>query len=496
VESVKEVPHDAAPRDAAGLVPHGAVHHFLLTAAGRMREVGLTSDEIELILIRKAHQECAPPIDESRVRQVAQSMRNYKEGTLTKGELVLSTTLDGDEDNNIVPITLADDLRRQGKPNEEINAILQKMVNGAVAKKQADKESEWRSNFRSVGELDQGDVRMLINNFMPEGTNFIGALAGGGKTWFALSMVKALTTGRPFLGRDDFTVPVIIPVLYLIPEVGARAFRKRLEKFKIPNDPRLFLCRTISEGSTLSLTDPVLVGAVKAMRPVVFLDTAIRFNNSTDENSAMQNKKLVDAMIALRQMGAVSVIALHHSTKSTRKEGMTPENILRGTGDTAASADCVYGLLRDEKLYDDGRGPEELDVKCVKPRDFTPPPPFRIAATRKSNSFITSFAPGLASNIDEYGDFLVVSDNTQMGQLKAKIDGLLTADPNRTMKELVELTGAKLWKVREALKSLGWDKAKTPHAVWTKTAQSIAPMAPRTLQAPTPESQVGAVSLD
>ena len=147
------------------------------------------------------------------------------------------------------------------------------------------------------------------------------------------------------------------------------------------------------------------------MKPVVFLDTAIRFNTASDENSAMQNKALVDAMIQLRQLGAVSVIALHHSSKAMRKEEMTLENVLRGTGDMAASADCVYGLQRDDKLYDGGLGPEEIDVRCVKPRDFNPPAPFRIAASRKSDNFVTSYKPGLASNIDEHGDFVMVSEN-------------------------------------------------------------------------------------
>jgi hypothetical protein len=336
-----------------------------------------------------------------------------------------------------------------------------------MAERHSDVSIGSAAGFRSVGELDSGEIRMLISGFMPEGTNFIGGLPGGGKTWLALSMVKALTTGRPFLGREDFTVPVITPVLYLIPEVGARAFRKRLEKFKIPNDSKLFLCRTISEGSILSLSDPILIGAIKAMKPVVFLDTAIRFNNATDENSAMQNKALVDAMIILRQLGAVSVIALHHSSKTMRKEEMTLENVLRGTGDMAASADCVYGLQRDDKLYDEGRGPEEIDVRCVKPRDFSPPVPFRIAASRKSDNFITNYKSGLVSNIDEHGDFLVVSENVQRNALVSKVNELLTTDPKRTLKELLELTGAKQWKVREALKSNGWDKPKTSD-VWTK----------------------------
>src|ERR1700730_10950758 len=107
---------------------------------------------------------------------------------------------------------------------------------------------EWRSQFATVDELEAGEVRMIIKNFLPEGTIFFGALAGKGKTLVCLSITKALTTGRPFVGFFD--VPEATPVLYLIPESSGKAFRNRLKKFGIPNDPNLFLCRTISQGPT------------------------------------------------------------------------------------------------------------------------------------------------------------------------------------------------------------------------------------------------------
>ena len=209
---------------------------------------------------------------------------------------------------------------------------------------------------------------MLIEGLLPEGTTFIGGLPGEGKTLFALSIAKALTTTEPFLGYFD--VPEIVPVIYLIPESGGRAFRRRCERFHIPNNPDLFLCRTVSEGATLPLDDASLFEAVRRMRPVVILDTLIRFSESDDENQAMQNKMLVDDIIRLRQAGASGVIGLHHATKAMREKGMSLEAALRGTGDIAACADAVYGLLRDSALYNNGAGPNEIDVACLKPRDF------------------------------------------------------------------------------------------------------------------------------
>jgi len=182
----------------------------------------------------------------------------------------------------------------------------------------------WRDHFKSVGELEQGDVRMLIDGFLPEGTTFIGGLPGEGKTLLALSMAKALTTGDPFLGK--FFVNETVPVIYLIPESGGRAFRTRCEKFGIPNDPELFLCRTVSEGSTLGLDDASLIEAIRKLKPVVILDTIIRFSEAQDENQAMQNKQLVDDIIRLRQAGAVAVIGLHHATKAMREKGFLPQS--------------------------------------------------------------------------------------------------------------------------------------------------------------------------
>ena len=178
--------------------------------------------------------------------------------------------------------------------------------------------ADWRKEFKTVGELETGDVRMLIRGFLPEGVTFIGGLPGEGKTLFALSIAKALTTTDPFLGK--FFVEEQVPVIYLIPESGSRAFRARCEKFRIPNDESLFLCRTVSEGATLPLNSEALFEAVRRLKPVVILDTFIRFSEADDENDAAQNKKIVNDIVRLRQAGAVAVIGLHHAKKTLREK--------------------------------------------------------------------------------------------------------------------------------------------------------------------------------
>jgi hypothetical protein len=311
--------------------------------------------------------------------------------------------------------------------------------------------------FVSVGELEEGEVQMLIDGFLPEGTTFLGGLPGEGKTFFALSIARALTTGKPFLGT--FPVQKKIPVIYLIPESGGRAFRRRCEKFEIPHDRSMFLCRTVSQGATLPLDDASLLEAVHRLKPVVILDTIIRFSEAEDENAAAQNKKLVDDVIRLRQAGAIAVIGLHHSTKKMRTEGMSLELALRGTGDIAASADAVYGLLRDHLLYNNGAGPNEIEVACLKPRDFEPPLPFRIASTKRpAVSPEPGMLIGMESIIDQQHDFKMVNRGAQAKDMEGRIEQLITDLPSITIKGLAEKTGRSDWEVRKAIQKLGYER--------------------------------------
>lgn len=407
---------DISDPAATGKVHEGGRNNYLFKKGCELRHIGAELPEIEAVLLRMNAEICEPELSESEVKTIAGSASRY--------EYRDSTVV-----NSAVPLVPAD-------------------------------ISTWRQQFRALGELEAGAVQMLIRGFLPEGTTFIGGLPGEGKTLLALSIVKALTTGKNFLGRADFAVPKPLPVLYLIPEVGARAFRTRCEKFHIPDNENLFLCRTISEGATLLLDDPMVLEAVRRMRPVVFLDTVLRFNEAEDENAAAQNKVLVNQLLELRHAGA-SIVGLHHSTKAMRKEGMSLEAVLRGTGDLAAMCDAVYGLIRDDKLYASGSGPNEIDIRCVKPRDFEPPVPFRLAASRKvGKSSIIGMAPGIVSNIDEYGDFVVVSgaDNEQSNA--ERLAGLVQNDPSLTLSELRDMTGLSLWVIRQTLSKAGWMKGK------------------------------------
>jgi hypothetical protein len=80
IQKQSSAPVADAPRNECGKVPHGAIHGFMLSQAGRLRNAGLTQDEIETSLLRIVHEQCQEPIDDSKVRQMAKSICNFPPG--------------------------------------------------------------------------------------------------------------------------------------------------------------------------------------------------------------------------------------------------------------------------------------------------------------------------------------------------------------------------------------------------------------------------------
>jgi hypothetical protein len=64
------------PKDPHGLVPHGFIHGYMLTQAGKLRNIGMEVDLIEASLLQLVHENCAPPIDDAKIKAMAKSVCN------------------------------------------------------------------------------------------------------------------------------------------------------------------------------------------------------------------------------------------------------------------------------------------------------------------------------------------------------------------------------------------------------------------------------------
>jgi AAA domain/Bifunctional DNA primase/polymerase, N-terminal len=361
---------------------------------------------------------------------------------------------------------------------------------GAADPSPSDDVSNWRSQFRNLSQMEEGEIVMVIDGVLQEGTCFIGANPGHGKTLVALAFAKAICLGEPLFGIAEYTVNKPRNVIYLIPESGDRAFRKRGEAFRLPADDR-FIARTISSGGSLALSDPTVLEAVRQLTPVVILDTASRFLQSNDENSAAQNRLLVNDVIALRAAGAVAVIILHHAKKSTteNRERMTLENMLRGTSDFGAMCDQAYGIRVDEHLYNRGAGPMEIELVNLKDRE-------RLGGLTSVSLAASYKKPGAISPtsvIDETGNFRLVDFKETKARERETLIQLVEREPMISFAELSEATGMKPYTVNETLKRLGWHVAKggsDGHSPWHKDEGKpcpfVAKKAPRSVDLDAP----------
>jgi len=422
------------PSPDGDLIPYGSHYRELLRIAGYLRnKLGLGKDGLETCLLEVCEKRCENPGADWREMCEHLAIEMAKK-QYTNTEVVVGSS------------------QQKQQPQSETA-----------------KTENFRDYFRKFGELEEGDVRMLIRDFMPEGITFIGGHAGEGKTLLALSLVKSLTSGEPFLGK--FMVEELVPCLYMCPESSSRAFKRRCRMFGITDDEDLFLVRTITEGMPLMLDSPILAKAVEKMKPLVILDTLPRFNEAADENDAAANKKLVDDIARLRALGCVGVLALHHSTKAASEGEMTLQNALRGTGDLGAAADAVYGIRRDRMLYSDGAGPMELDVRCLKPRDFDPPAPFRIAASYQSQD------GSIKSHIGEEGDFHLVEVAAVKAAQETAFVKAITVDPSISREELATDLGITVRKIRALAKQLGYERSQGRYGTWFSKTMKSSPIA-------------------
>jgi len=82
-----------APRNESGLVPHGAIHGYMLSEAGRLRGMGLSEEAIRIALRELVEKNCQPPIDWTKVDTMAKSICNFPAGenkSLTLNQAIAS----------------------------------------------------------------------------------------------------------------------------------------------------------------------------------------------------------------------------------------------------------------------------------------------------------------------------------------------------------------------------------------------------------------------
>ena len=282
---------------------------------------------------------------------------------------------------------------RDWKPSDVDRALL--YDDGSGPEVVIGRVDDWRGIFHTYLDfVNAPKLTFAIKGWLQQdGLTMLGGLAGHGKTWIMLQMVRSLLTGESLFGYDFFKVTQKSErVVYLVPEVSIGPFKYRLEKSRLLDyvQSGKLLVRTLSSVEDIPLSDERIRRAASGAD--VFLDTCTRFFDG-DEKSAQDAKKFAATLFALQRAGARTLTGAHHSPKAlTDAKHLTLENVLRGSGDLGAMLATCWGVWQqDEKS-------NRVYVRNVKPRDFEPVEPFEIQGRPhidETGWFKMAVAPGL-----------------------------------------------------------------------------------------------------
>jgi hypothetical protein len=260
------------------------------------------------------------------------------------------------------------------------------------------------SDIPSVQEIHDKTTGWLVDGLIPMGSlTLLTAPPAGYKTWLALALGGAVSKGADFLDRKTLKTPVV----YLDRENRLSVIRDRLGILNLDDRDFLKIWGRWLEDDPPLIGDPRLLEIARRYRPLIIIDSFVRFH-SAEENNATQMAKVLEDLLCLVNAGA-TVVVLHH-------EGKTPGSRYRGSTDILAGVDAAFAIVK--KTNKDGT---ILTFHCYKHRQV--------------EEFDMTLRPDLKN-----GRFEVVDDPSTAASLATieRIKETIGKNPGLTQKELMD----------------------------------------------------------
>ena len=180
---------------------------------------------------------------------------------------------------------------------------------------------------------------------------FIFAFRGTGKTWLALAMAQALSTGGKL---GDWQAPAPVKVLYVDGEMPPDQMRDRCKGLEASNDNLQFLNHEIlfeRTGKVLNIADAEVQRAITAhcvstSVKVVILDNLSSLACGMKENEA-DSWELVNPWLLDLRRRKIAVVIVHHAGRSGE---------MRGTSKREDNVFWIIALDDARNNADDKRG--------------------------------------------------------------------------------------------------------------------------------------------
>jgi len=202
----------------------------------------------------------------------------------------------------------------------------------------------WDKRKFSAAELIMANIpetKWAIPNLIPEGLTLIGGRPKVGKSWLALQMVHAVSTGGSFLGEKvDHG-----KCLYYALEDNAKRLQNRSLKQGITEEADITFVRELKplqgEGY-LELLDEITQGNYK----LIVIDTFTRAFSGLDQNDQPKISELMNKLQKLCSEKNVALVFLDHTSKPKGLPSDPINDIMNSTVKVAV-ADQILGLYRE-----------------------------------------------------------------------------------------------------------------------------------------------------
>lgn len=183
-------------------------------------------------------------------------------------------------------------------------------------------------------ELARRQPDMLIQGLLPSvGVTLLAGEPGLGKSFLALSMAHAVSTGLPWCKRKISPGPIA----YVMGE-GANFFGRRTEKLRETSgtgfdEKSRFIDATGADLSRLA-DQQELAQILRSIKPsLVVIDTLSALYSMTSENDNAEMARAMQMLSTMSSSLGCSVLVIHHVTKTT--------GVVRGASALVGNVDAV-----------------------------------------------------------------------------------------------------------------------------------------------------------
>lgn len=216
-------------------------------------------------------------------------------------------------------------------------------------------------------------IRYVVPGYLVEGATLLAGAPKIGKSWMALNIATAVSSGRPVFGSIACDVG---DVLYLALEDNQRRLKKRLALMGVvPSDRLTFMTDWPAlDGGCLDEMQAWIKASPNPVLIVVDVLAKVRPTSRGDTPLYEADYRALGGMQKLAGDHGMAILILTHTRKM---EADDPFDSVSGTRGLTGAADTVLVLKRDNgtagpgraTLYGRGRDIEEIETACQLQRD-------------------------------------------------------------------------------------------------------------------------------